>query len=307
MGLAGKDRYEELIHNYIRIPAASYGELTEIAKASERICVPAFVHVKIDTGMGRIGFPLGEETVRELMEAQKLPLFFEGIFTHLATADARDPSAAHAQVRAFMSLVSDLRARGFQFPVVHYANSAASILFDTSDSDMVRLGVSMYGLLPSEDADFSRVPVKPVMRLVSEACFVKTVPAGTPIGYGGTFTAARESRILTLACGYADGYPRTLSNRADVLIRGVRCPVAGRVCMDQMMVDITDHPEKDDIRAGEEVVLLGKSGQERITAEELGNLSGRFNYELVCDISKRVPRVFFEDGFEVSERDWFGL
>ena len=206
-----------------------------------------------------------------------------------------------------MEIVKRLREQGLAIPLAHYANSAASILFDTSDSDMVRIGISMYGLLPSEEADFSRVPLKPVMSLLSEVCFVKTVEAGTPIGYGAAFTAKRRSRIATVSCGYADGYPRTLSNKGEVLIRGKRCPVAGRVCMDQMMVDITDLPDADAVTEGEPVVLMGRMGAEEITAEELGDLSGRFNYELVCNITRRVPRVYYLNGREVYTRDWFGL
>ena len=204
-------------------------------------------------------------------------------------------------------MTAELKKRGINFSVVHYANSAASILFDTSDSDMVRVGISMYGLLPSGEADFSDAPVTPALSLYSEICFVKTVPEGTPIGYGATFITARESRIATVSCGYADGYPRTLSNRGEVLIRGKRCPIVGRVCMDQMMVDLTDHPDALDIPEGEPVVLLGTSGKERITAEELGDLSGRFNYELVCDITRRVPRIYIRNGEISAEQDWFGL
>ena len=308
LGLVGKQRYEEMIREEIRIPAASLIHVKEMSEAAERAGRPCYVHFKIDTGMGRIGFPADESSIDQIAEAAFLPgIVPEGIFTHLATADMADHSAAKKQAETFLQMTDALRARGVCIPVVHYANSAASILFDTSDSGMVRVGISMYGLLPSEEADFSDAPVRPALSLLSEICFVKTVPEGTPIGYGATFVTGRRSRIATVSCGYADGYPRTLSNQADVLIRGIRCPVVGRVCMDQMMVDLTDHPCAARIGEGEPVVLLGTSGNEQITAEELGRLSGRFNYELVCDITRRVPRVFTRNGEIVSEKDWFGL
>ena len=308
LGLVGKNRYEEMIREEIRIPAASFTHVKEMSEAAVRTGKSCYVHFKIDTGMGRIGFAALEESLDEIAEAAKLPgIVPEGIFTHLATADMADNSAAKQQAETFLSMVSSLRERGIRFSVVHYANSAASILFDTSDSDMVRVGISMYGLLPSEEADFSAAPVNPALSLQSEICFVKTVPPGTPVGYGAAFVTARESRIGTVSCGYADGYPRTLSNKGEVLIRGKRCPIIGRVCMDQMMVDLTDHPDAASIPEGEAVVLLGPSGTDRITAEELGDLSGRFNYELVCDITRRVPRLFLKEGKVVSEKDWFGL
>ena len=308
LGLVGKNRYEEMIREEIRIPAASFTHAAEMSDTALRVGKPCYVHFKIDTGMGRIGFPAVEETLDVIEKAALLPgIVPEGIFTHLATADMTDNSAAKRQAEVFLQMVQALRERGIRFSCIHYANSAASILFDTSDSDMVRVGISMYGLLPSGEVDFSEVPVIPAMSLQSEICFVKTVPAGTPVGYGATFVTTRESRIGTVSCGYADGYPRTLSNRGEVLIRGIRCPIIGRVCMDQMMVDLTDHPDAMSIPEGEPVVLLGASGLARITAEELGDLSGRFNYELVCDITRRVPRIFLREGQAVSEKDWFGL
>ena len=159
--------------------------------------------------------------------------------------------------------------------------------------DAVRAGIILYGLYPSEDVEREPVPLKPLMELKSHIAYIKTVEAGVQISYGGTFTTQRETRVATIPVGYADGYARGLSNKGSVLIRGKRAPILGRVCMDQFMVDVTDIPQAKEL---DEVVLLGRSGEEQITLEELGELSGRFNYEFACCISKRVPRIYFKDG-----------
>jgi len=253
----------------------------------------ATFHVKVDTGMNRIGLkpgPEGVETVREMLKAASRGFVVaRGIFTHLATADAADPSGAKEQVESFRAFVKELEKEDIRFPYVHSANSASTILFDNSGFNLCRVGISLYGLHPSEDADFSRVPVKPVMSWYSEVTYVKSIPAGEKVGYGASYETAEETRIATVSCGYADGYPRSLSNKGEVLIRGHRCPIIGKVCMDQLMVNVTPYPE---ICEGDVVTLVGCDGDEVITMEELGDLSGRFNYELVCDINPRVPRLY---------------
>ena len=212
----------------------------------------------------------------------------EGLFTHFARADERDKDYTQEQFRKYCRFEQMLKDRGVSIPLRHAANSASIMELPGTHLDAVRAGITIYGIYPSDEVDRSLMPMKPAMSLISHICYIKKVPAGTSISYGGTFVTERESRIATIPVGYGDGYPRSLSNRGSVLIRGKRAPIVGRVCMDQFMVDVTDIEAEEFDR----VTLLGQDGEDAVTADELGRLSGRFPYELVCDISKRVPRVY---------------
>ncbi len=252
------------------------------------------IHIAVDTGMSRIGITpdgSGTDFVKEVVSMDGISV--EGIFTHFARADEKDLANVKEREKVFADFVKAAEEEvGVRIPLHHCANSASIIAVPESSMDMVRAGVTMYGMWPSEEVSKDIIDLKPTMELISHVVMVKEVPAGTPVSYGGTFVTNKATRIATIPVGYGDGYPRSLSNKGFVLIRGKHAPILGRVCMDQFMVDVTDIA---DVAEGDEVVLLGqdKTSGEEITAEYLGDISGRFNYELTCDINKRVPRIFF--------------
>ena len=249
------------------------------------------VHMALDTGMSRIGFPCTEEAARQIRQAAALPgIYAEGIFSHFALSDSPDKSYANLQTENFRRM---LAAIGVDFPIRHLYNSAA-IVDMPPEFDMAREGIILYGLLPSDTVDLSRIGgIKPAMALRSHVSFVKTLPAGTPISYGCTYCADRESVIATVMAGYADGVPRLLSNRGEVIIRGMKAPIVGRVCMDQLMVDVTHIPG---VQPGDTVTIFGTDGEATITADEAAEKARTIGYELVCGIAPRVPRVYLKNG-----------
>jgi len=249
-------------------------------------------HVKVDTGMGRIGV-LPRQAPSFVRRVAMLPnIEVEGIYTHFATADSDDKSFAREQLSRFMDVIDALRAAGVDVQFRHAANSAACLDMPEARLDLVRLGILMYGLSPFSTERFQKLKremeIRPALSLKTRACFVKRVPAGTPIGYGATYVTREDTVVVTLPVGYADGLSRGLSNRGEVLIRGRRFPIVGRVCMDQCMVDTGGL----DVEVGEEVVLIGTQGDQEITAEDVADRLGTISYEVVCAISKRVPRVY---------------
>ena len=245
--------------------------------------------------MSRIGVrpdDFGFTFIKEAMSREELEV--EGIFTHFARADEADLTNAHEREKVFADFLEELcRENGRKIPIQHCANSASIINLTEATMDMVRAGIIIYGLWPSEEVPRDRVLLRPAMSLHSHIVYIKDVPAGTPVSYGGTYVTDRLTRIATIPVGYSDGYPRSLSNKGYVLIHGQKAPILGRVCMDQFMVDITHIPEA---KEGDEVILIGRDGEEVISMEELGDMSHRFNYELVCDINKRVPRIYYMNG-----------
>ncbi len=262
--------------------------LAKLAREANSI---ARVMVKIDTGMGRIGLP-AREAIHFLPKIIALPgLKIEGIFTHLARAEDEDPTFTQQQVRKLAAIAQWAKRVGLPLPFISAANSAGTIKIAASHFNLVRPGIVLYGLPPSSNF---KVPfrLQPAMRLKTKVAFIKEVPAGTPIGYGSTYVTPQKTFIATLPVGYGDGYNRQLSNKADVLIGGRRRRVVGKVCMDQIMVDVGP---AGDVRMGEEVVLFGRQGEEEITVTELAELAGTINYELVCAISSRVPRIYLHE------------
>lgn len=251
------------------------------------------IHIAVDTGMSRIGVTPDENGVSFAKEVRLMKnLHIEGVFTHFARADEKDLTNARQREEVFKNFLRAFEEEcGYRIPIKHCANSASIIAIPESSMDMVRAGVTMYGMWPSEEVPRDIIDLKPAMELISHVVMVKTVPEGTPVSYGGTFVTSRRTTIATIPVGYGDGYPRSLSGKGYVLIDGHRAPILGRVCMDQFMVDVTDIPA---VQEGDEVVLMGTDAVsgETISAEFLGELSGRFNYELTCDISKRVPRLY---------------
>ena len=267
------------------LPAADFSQAALAAP-------PQVVHVKVDTGMGRIGFADDAASVEQIAEIAKLPgIALEGIFTHFAQADEADPAGTQAQYARFDAFLAKLAAAGVSIPLKHASNSAALMAFGER-YDMARLGIAMYGLYPSGEVSRG-IPLQPAMTWKTHVVHLKTVPPGTGISYGHTFITARETRIATLPIGYADGYPRALSNCGRVIVRGQYAPILGRVCMDQCMVDVTDIPG---VAMEDEVILLGEAGACRVTMEEIGAMSASFNYETACRVGQRVPRVYLHRG-----------
>ncbi len=303
LGCVFPDQYEDMIRYDIR--AAVYTE--EMAEGMSRTAVrlgkDAYFHIKIDTGMGRIGFPVTEESADTIRRICSLPnVCPEGMFTHFAKADEADKSYTRMQHDRFMWMKEQLEKRNVSIRYYDCDNSAGIIDFPDMKHDLARAGISTYGMYPSDEVDKSAVDLKPALSLKSHVIFVKEVEPGTSISYGGTFTADRKMRIATVPVGYGDGYPRSLSNKGYVLIRGKKARILGRVCMDQFMVDVTDIP---DAAFMDQVTLIGSDGEERITVDDLAELSGRFNYEFVCCLSKRIPRVYRRGGEIILQTDYF--
>ena len=248
------------------------------------------IHLAIDTGMSRIGLQVDEKTVQIVEQIAALPnIHIEGIFTHFARADELSKEATFEQVEKFKNMIRILSEHNIHIPIRHCSNSAGIIELPEVHMDMVRAGITLYGLWPSNEVDKTKISLKPVMSIRSRIAFVKELETGRQISYGGIYETTSKRRIATIPVGYGDGYSRGLSDKGYVLIHGKKAPICGRVCMDQFMVDITDIPEakKDDV-----VTLLGTDRNQTITMEELGELSGRFNYEFACLITPRVPRIY---------------
>lgn len=267
-----------------------YGHAEALSREAVKQNRKVPVHVKIDTGMGRLGFLPVEESVGILEKIMELPgIFVEGIYTHLADADSPDRSYTVEQLEKFFWFLGKLKEKNISIPIRHAANSAGIISFPEAHLDMVRPGIVLYGLFPSPDMDKGSLPLKPVMSLKAKVGSVKNIPAGSSIGYGCTHKLDRNCVIAVLPLGYADGYSRHFSNKGFALVGGHRVPLVGRVCMDQVMADVSQVPG---ISIGDEAVLLGSQGNEEISADDLALWAGTINYEIVCMISHRVPRKY---------------
>lgn len=303
LGIVFEEYFEEIVREEIRPTVCTFEMAQKLSDEAVRQGKTVHIHAALDTGMTRIGFADTEENVEIIRKIGQLPsLEIEGMFTHFARADEYDRSPALVQLNRYLKFAEKLEEAGVSIPVKHCSNSAGIIRVPEANLSVVRAGITIYGIYPSGEVERDIVRLKPAMELKSHITYVKTVEAGNAVSYGGTFVTDRTTRIATIPVGYADGYPRQLSNRGWVLIAGKKAPVLGRVCMDQFMVDVTAIPEA---REGMEVTLIGKDGEEEITMEEFGDLCGRFSYEFACEISKRVPRVFVKDGKEVDELTWF--
>ena len=302
LGYAFEESYAELIRSDVRICVFDYETAEAVSNAAFDVDKKAIIHLALDTGMSRIGFRDDDTSVETIVRIAKLPnIIIEGLFTHFARADEVSIAPAVRQLERYKAFADKVRKAGVRIPIHHVSNSAGIIRMKEANMDMVRAGITVYGLLPSADVETDIVPLRPVMSLKSHISFVKDIEAGDEVSYGGTFKAREKRRVATVPVGYADGYPRMLSGKGYVLIRGRKAPILGRVCMDQFMVDVT---EIDGASRGDEVVLLGRQGDYMITAEELGDLSGRFNYELVCDINKRVPGNYIYEGRIIEQSEF---
>lgn len=303
LGVVFPDQWPELISNNIRMTMYKESAAQVISQIAKVMDKKAYLHIKLDTGMGRLGFPINEETVDIIERISKLPnIVMEGMYTHFAKADEIDKSFTEKQIRDYLWMKEKLAERGVTFDYYHCSNSAGIIDMPEANMDMVRAGISTYGLYPSDEVRKENVPLKPAMELIGHVAYVKWVEAGTPISYGGTFVTQRRTKIATIPLGYGDGYARSLSNKADVLIHGKRCRVIGRICMDQFMVDVTD---LENVEYGDKVTLIGFDGDEHVPVEELGDIADRFSYEFVCDLGKRIPREFIRHGKVIEQMDYF--
>ena len=262
----------------------------------------AHCHIKVDTGMRRIGLEPDENGIAIVKQITALKeLSADGIFTHFAASDETDKTSAEHQFKLFTDFTGRLEKEGIHFTYRHCANSAAVIDMPQVDLDMVRLGIAMYGMYPSDEVKKEKVELFPALDLKSHITMVKEIPAGEKVSYGGTFTT-RTTKLATVSVGYGDGYPRALSSKGYVLVRGQKAPIVGRVCMDQMMVDVTDIKN---VTRADIVTLIGKDGDAEITVEEIAALAGTFNYEFVCDLGKRIPRSYYLNGEYIGTHDCF--
>lgn len=305
LGYVFPDVCEEIVQNEIRPTVFTFDSARQFSEEAVRQGRTVHLHIKVDTGMSRIGLKDDEESADLISEISRLPnVETEGLYTHFARADEKDKTDAKKQLERYQVFSGLVKEKGVNIHMHHCSNSAGIFDLKEANMDAVRAGISIYGLYPSEEINRLAVPVTPVLTLKSHVIYVKNIEPGTSVSYGGTYTAEKPMRIATIPVGYGDGYPRSLSGKGSVLIRGQYAPILGRVCMDQFMVDVTGIPET---KPGDMVILIGSDGGNGITMEDLGELSGRFNYELACDIGKRVPRRFWKDGRAVAQQDYFDM
>lgn len=305
LGAIFPEQREGMLENEIRMTCYTREMAEDVSRLAIRLGRKAYLHIKIDTGMSRLGFSATEESVSEIEAIAKLPgIELEGLFTHFTKADETDKAFTEKQFERYLWMKERLREKGVDFPYCHCSNSAGIIDMRRADMDLVRAGIAVYGLYPSDEVRKSEISLKPALELISHAAHVKWVEAGTPISYGGMHITERPTKIVTVPVGYGDGYPRSLSDKGYVLIHGQKAPVLGRICMDQFMVDAT---EIDNVKYGDKIVLVGCDGEDRISVERLSELSGRFHYEFVCTLGKRIPREYVRYGKVVSQTDFFDI
>ncbi len=304
LGYVFPEEYGPLVEHDVDATVFDMETAVKLSEEGLRQGKKAFCHIKLDTGMRRIGMEPVKESVKLIKEINTLPgLEIRGIFTHFAKADERDKTHAGRQYRELCDIIDACRSEGIKFEYKHCDNSAATIDMKDTNLDMVRLGISMYGMYPSDEVNKENVSLTQAIRWTAKVVMVKDVDPGEGVSYGATFVTDKPTVIATVSVGYGDGYPRRLTNKGEVLIRGKRAPIIGRVCMDQFMIDVTDIPG---VKRGDDVTLTGKDGDEFISVEEVcGIAEGAFHYEFVCDIGKRIPRRYFLDGKCVGTHDYF--
>ena len=293
LGYTPVETFHLILPLNIRPAIFRYEDAQVLSKEAVKQGITAPFHFAVDTGMSRLGFQATEESADLCAAIAKLPgLYAEGLFSHFATADCEDLTRAKAQADLFDRFDKMLRQRGVEIPLRHLDNSAGLMNF-TNHYEMVRSGIVTYGMYPSDEVSPDLLDLQPALQWRSRVSHIKVLEPGREISYGGTFVTTRKTRVATVPVGYADGYRRSLSGKFYVLIRGRRAPILGRVCMDQMMVDITDVP---DVRIDDPVVLVGSDGNDVITMEQIAVAADSFNYEFVCGISRRVARRYRQGG-----------
>ncbi len=301
LGYTPKEQFKELIRYDLTPAIFQYSVAQELSKEALKQRKIANIHIKLDTGMSRIGFSDKIECIKEIKKIALLEgIRIEGIFSHFACADEADKTSARNQLQRFLSFVKQLEKEGIYIPIKHISNSAAIIDLPEAQLDMVRSGISTYGLYPSEEVNKDNLLLKPAMEIKTHVSYVKDVDTGVGVSYGSTYVTTKKTKIATIPVGYGDGYPRLLSSKGRILIRGKSAPIIGRICMDQFMVDVTNI---DNVKQGDAVTLLGKDGDHFISVEEIAAMAYSFNYEFICDVGKRIPRVYYRQGriIEVKE------
>ncbi|HWR60422.1 MAG TPA: alanine racemase [Clostridia bacterium] len=294
LGFTDGERAEEIVANELEQAVYSWDLAEALSKEAVRQGKTVKVHIKVDTGMGRIGLKPNSDSVQLVKKISQLPnLTIEGIFTHFAVADAVDKAYTEGQYEKFNWICNELEKENVKINVRHCGNSATIIDLPDMHMDMVRAGIVLYGLKPSDEVMLDKLELKQVMSLKVRITHVKEIEAGQSVSYGRKFIAGRKTVVASLPIGYADGYTRMLSGKAEALVKGRRVPVVGRICMDQCMIDVTGI---EDVKVGDEVVLFGKQEGGFIHIDELADKLGTINYEIVCMIGKRVPRVYIKDG-----------
>ena len=293
LGHTPPSAFPTAIREGIRPTIFHYEDALALSEAALQVGKLAPFHFAVDTGMSRIGFQVSQASADLCAKIAALPgLDPEGLFSHYATADCADLSRAEHQRQLFDQFCAMLRQRGVTIRIRHMNNSAGLMNFP-HHYDMVRAGIVTYGMYPSSEVSPDLLPLRPALQFLSRVTHVKTLPAGREVSYGGTYVTQKDTTIATVPVGYADGYRRSLSGKFYVLIRGKRAPILGRICMDQLMVDVTDIPG---VTSGDRVTLVGKDGAEEITMEAIAAAADSFNYEFVCGISRRVPRIYVSGG-----------
>ncbi len=301
LGYVSPSEYETVVKYNIRIPIFTYDIAKALSVEAEKQKKTIPFHFCVDTGMSRIGFQVNEKNADMCTKICELNnIEAEGIFSHFARADEKDLSKTDRQIELFRSFIGMLESRGVNVPIKHISNSAGIMMVDDC-FDMVRSGIVTYGLYPSDDVDKGRLDIKRAMEWKTHISFIKTLEAGREISYGGTYVTDKETVVATVPVGYADGYPRCLSNIGSVIVGGKYAKIVGRVCMDQFMIDVTGI---DKINIEDEVILVGTQGSSTLTMEEVAESTGSINYELACKIARRVPRVYFKNGREVKTNNY---
>lgn len=303
LGCVFPDQREVMINEDIRMTVYTEEMAREVSELAVKMGKKAYIHIKLDTGMSRLGFLISEESAARIAAISKMPnLVLEGLYTHFAKADETDKTFTKKQIEDYLYMKKALEDKGVVFTYYHCSNSAGIIDVREANMDLVRAGISTYGLYPSGEVSKANVPLKPALELISHVAHVKWVEAGAPVSYGGTYITSKKTKIATIPVGYGDGYPRSLSNKGYVLIHGQKAAIIGRVCMDQFMVDVT---EIEEVKFADQVTLVGCDGDEMLPVEILSDLSGRFNYEFVCDLGKRIPREYIRNGEIIEQMDYF--
>ncbi|MBR0278276.1 MAG: alanine racemase [Clostridia bacterium] len=288
LGNTPKDTISELIEYNVTATVYDFETAKAISEEAKKHNTVAKIHIKTDTGMSRIGFLPNSAGIEDIVKISKLPnIEIEGIFTHFACADEENDNMTKKQFEKFMYIINELKSRGINIPVKHCCNSAGTIKYPDMQLDMVRLGIILYGMYPSE-AKYN-IDLKPVMQFKTKVINIKTLKAGETISYGATYKLKKDTKVATIAVGYADGYSRLLSNKGRVLVNGQFANILGRICMDQCMIDVTD---VNNISIGDDAVLFGTDKNAELPIEELAAKIGTINYELTCVINKRVPRCY---------------
>lgn len=301
LGHTPKSQYPLTIKYNISQTIYDYESALAFSKAASSLNKVGTIHIKIDSGMGRIGFLPKDESVAAIINISQMPnIDIEGIFTHFATADEKDKTYTRLQYERFSTVVKKLEDKGLYIPIKHVSSSAAIIDLPEYDLNMVRPGIMLYGYYPSKEVNRDRVKLKPAMTLKAKISNLKTVPKGVGISYGQIFVTERESKIATIPIGYGDGFTRMLTSKAEVIVKGKRVPVVGKICMDQCMLDVTD---VDHVSIGDEVILIGHE-EGYPNADEIAEKLNTISYEILCMISRRVPRVYIQDGAIVSIKDY---